>query len=223
MEPLLPERYPNQDFFVADILDAVPKDDMASMEHPIFSLAKKPDLEPRTYEHNGNSLTVTPSVLGLATIWDKDLLIYCISQLVAGMNRGQKPSRRIRVVAHDMLVSINRETGGDHYQRLVHALRRLEGTRLMTSVVVGGFRSREGFGLIDGWHVVEKSENDDTMIAVEIVLSEWLFQAVMATEVLTISRQYFRLRSSIERRIYELGRKHCGKQSRWAISIELLL
>jgi len=34
MEPLLPDRYPNRDFFVADILDAMPKDDMASMEHP---------------------------------------------------------------------------------------------------------------------------------------------------------------------------------------------
>jgi len=36
--PLLPIWHPNQDFFICDILDAIPKDDMASMEHPIFSL-----------------------------------------------------------------------------------------------------------------------------------------------------------------------------------------
>jgi hypothetical protein len=36
--PLLPDRYPQGDFFVCDIFDAVPKADMASMEHPIFSL-----------------------------------------------------------------------------------------------------------------------------------------------------------------------------------------
>ena len=39
MDALLPDRYPTADFFVADIFDAAPKDDVASMEHPMFSLA----------------------------------------------------------------------------------------------------------------------------------------------------------------------------------------
>src|SRR3546814_4648058 len=37
--PLLPVRHPNQDLFICDVLDAIPKDDMASMEHPVFSLS----------------------------------------------------------------------------------------------------------------------------------------------------------------------------------------
>ena len=41
---LLPERHPTADFFVCDILEALPKDDMATMEHPVFSLATRPDL-----------------------------------------------------------------------------------------------------------------------------------------------------------------------------------
>ena len=41
--PLLPERRPIPDFFVCDLMDAAPKGDMASMEHPIFSLSTKPD------------------------------------------------------------------------------------------------------------------------------------------------------------------------------------
>lgn len=36
---LLPVRHPQRDFFVLDIADVVPKDDTASMEHPIFSPA----------------------------------------------------------------------------------------------------------------------------------------------------------------------------------------
>ena len=36
--PLLPARHPTGDLFVCDIFDAAPKGDMASMEHPIFSL-----------------------------------------------------------------------------------------------------------------------------------------------------------------------------------------
>jgi len=222
MDPLLPERYPNADFFVADILDAVPKDDLASMEHPIFSLSKKPDMTRRVYEHNGNTLIVRPSDTGLATVWDKDILIYCISQLVAGINQGRAPSQVVRITAYDLLVSTNRETGGINYRRLVTALERLEGTRLTTSVVTGGERSTKGFGLIDGWEIVEKSEEDDTMVAIEVVLSDWLYRAVMSTEILTISRDYFRLRGSLERRLYELARKHCGNQSRWSIGTELL-
>jgi hypothetical protein len=34
--PLLPERHPIQDFFICDVTDAIAKDDMGSMEHPIF-------------------------------------------------------------------------------------------------------------------------------------------------------------------------------------------
>ena len=40
--------------------------------------------------------------------------------------------------------------------------------------------------------------------------------------MLTLHRDYFRLRKPLERRMYELARKHCGKQDEWAISLELL-
>jgi hypothetical protein len=51
--PLLPERHPIQDFFICDVADAIPKDDMGSMEHPFFSLSTKPDIHIREYEHKG--------------------------------------------------------------------------------------------------------------------------------------------------------------------------
>ena len=60
------------------------------------------------------------------------------------------------------------------------------------------------------------------MIAVEVTLSKWLFNAVQAHEVLTINSDYFRLRRPIERRLYELARKHCGDQARFVIGLELL-
>jgi len=40
--------------------------------------------------------------------------------------------------------------------------------------------------------------------------------------VLTISKEYFRLRKGMERRLYEIARKHCGKQTNWKISLALL-
>jgi len=83
---LLPERHPTADFFVCDIFDALPKDDLASMEHPLFSLSTRADLRVLTYAHNDVTITVTPSVRGRATLFDKDILIYCISQLMAALN-----------------------------------------------------------------------------------------------------------------------------------------
>ena len=35
---LAPDRHPQMDFFIADIFDAALKDDVASMEHPLFAL-----------------------------------------------------------------------------------------------------------------------------------------------------------------------------------------
>ena len=40
--PLLPDRYPQQDFFVCDVFDAAPKGDMASMEHPLSAYPPNP-------------------------------------------------------------------------------------------------------------------------------------------------------------------------------------
>jgi hypothetical protein len=60
---LLPDRHPTADFFLCDIFGALPKDDMATMEHPIFSLATRPDRRVLRYAHGaGSEITVTPSV-----------------------------------------------------------------------------------------------------------------------------------------------------------------
>jgi hypothetical protein len=59
--PLLPIRH-QRDFFVCDIFDAAVKGDSASMEHPIFSLSKKPDMKTRRYE-NGDRWARDPAKL----------------------------------------------------------------------------------------------------------------------------------------------------------------
>ena len=219
---LLPERNRQGDFFVADILDVAPKDDMASMEHPLFAL-KAGDKRIRNYERNGNTVTVLPGATGRATIHDKDLWIYCISQVVEAKNRDRGTSRTIRFVMHDFLTVTNRPTSGIGYQRAADMLRRLSGTRIETNIKTNGRRERRGFGLVDSWRVVEKSPNDSRMVAVEVTLPEWLFRSVEAMQVLTLSRDYFRLRKALDRRIYELARKHCGNQPHWRVKLATLL
>lgn len=219
---LLPDRHPVRDFFIADILEWALKDDRHSMEHPMFSLSKKPDRRVRRYERNGVHVTIKPGADGLATIWDKDVLIYAISQLVEALNRGEPISRTVQLKAYDLLVATNRHTGGKNYDRLAEAFRRLKGTVVETDITTNSVRQRRGFGLIDSWEIVEKLPSSGRMVAIKMTLSEWLYNAIVAKEVLTLNRDYFRLDGGLERRLYELARKHCGQQARWAVGIELL-
>ena len=218
---LSPNRHPQADFFVADILDALPKDDVGSMEHPIFAL-RAGDTRVRTYERKGVTVTIKPGHDGCATIHDKDVWIYCISQLVEAMNRGRENvGRVVRFTAYDFLVSTNRRTDGDSYARMAAAMSRLRGTSIETNIETAGLRERTGFGLIDDWRVIEK-DNGGRMVAVEVALPRWLWRAVEARHVLTLSRDYFRIRKPLDRRIYELARKHCGAQPKWRVSLAVL-
>jgi plasmid replication initiation protein len=223
---LLPVHHPNRDFFLCDLFDYALKDDGVSMEAPIFTLATKPDLSVWHWESQDGSraITVTPSVLGRATQFDKDLLIYVVSQMTEALNRGRldADNRTVRFRVYDYLVSTNKLTGGKEYQRLQDALERLRGTSIKTNIKTGGQRVKEGFGIVDSWKIIEKTPDDDRMIAVEVSLSKWLFNAVQAHEVLTINPDYFRLRKPIERRLYELARKHCGSQAQFVIGVALL-
>src|ERR1700678_460833 len=218
---LLPQRHPNHDLFICDVLDAIPKDDMASMEHPIFSLATKADTRVLRYEHKDVVVEIAPSVRGLATIYDKDILIYCISQLMAKKNAGEPLAQTLNLNAHDLLVWTNRETSGDAYRRLKEAFERLSGTRITTNIKANGEEITEGFGLIESWRIVRKTKSG-RMSELKVRLSDWVYRIIQGSEVLTLSRDYFRLRKPIDRRIYELARKHCGEQDEWKISLEVL-
>ena len=211
-----------RDFFVCDFFAPSPKHDLASMEHPIFSLSTRPDRRILSYRHNDAEITVTPSVKGRATIFDADILIFCISQLMAGINAGRTVARTLTLTAHDLLLATGRETSGDSYRRLRDAFERLAGTRITTNIVTGEKEVTTGFGLIEAWEIVRKTRAG-RMVSVSVTLSDWLYNAVLSKSVLTLNRDYFSLRKPLERRVYELARKHCGRQAEWHISVETLL
>ena len=221
--PLLPDRRQQKDFFVCDIFDAAPKADMASMAHPIFSLSTKPDHRVKRYEDTSGSnyVVVKPSHDGLATIHDRDVLIYCISQIMAAVNEGKKVSSTVRLRAFDLLKATNRTTDGRGYEGLKSALTRLQGTQIETNIVTGDQEQLDIFSIIDRAKIVRQSR-DGRMQEIEIELSDWVFNAIEAQEVLTLHEDYFRLRKPLERRIYEIARKHCGQKAEWKISLEVL-
>ena len=221
---LLPDRHPQIDFFVCDIFDATPKSDMASMQFPLFSLSTKPDLTPREYRKGDKWLKLTPSLHGLATVHDRDVLIYCISQCMAAINQGRAVEKKMRFQAIDLLTVTNRKTSGEGYKLLQAAMRRLQGTQVETNITSGGTEVWKVFSFIDDAEIVRKTR-DGRMLEIEITLSDWIFNAIRAKQgdILTISRDYFRLRKPLERRLYELARKHCGtKNKEWKFTLNEL-
>ena len=117
----------------------------------------------------------------------------------------------------------NRNTGGIVYERLEDALDRLAGTRIKTNVATGEEISTQNFGLIEWYDYNRKGSGmSERLRYLDIKLSDWLFRAIEAAEVLPISRGYFRLRRPIDRRLYELARKHCGHQPSWRVGFDLL-
>ncbi len=218
---LAPIKHRQKDFFIADLFDTVRfKDDIASMEHPLFAL-RAGDTRDRTYQYDNTSIVIAPNAkYGMATIHDKDIWLYCISKLMQAINDGKEISRTVRFTIYDYLVTTNRATSGSQYEFTKYSLERLKGTSITIERIIDNRRIANGFGLIDAWKIIE--QKDGRMLRVEVTLPEWLYQSITAKKVLTISPDYFRLRKPLDRRIYELARKHCGNGSQWAFNLDTL-
>jgi len=209
-----------KNFLVCDDLDSF-KDDIASMEHPMFSLSRKADHRMLEYEYHGNTIKIKPSSTGLATILDKDVLLYIASSIMKAKNNGETISQTVRFTSYDYLIATNRNTGGSQYVQLKEGLSRLRGTSIETNIKTNGVEITTEFGLIDTWKTV-KEDDDGKPIAIEIKLSDWFYNSILGDAVLSIDKNYFSLRKPTERRIYELARKHCGNQTAWKIKLENL-
>ena len=119
------------------------------------------------------------------------MLIFCTSQLVAALNAGRPVARTLHLVAPRPAASSTcRETSGDGYRRLREALERLAGTRITTNLVTGPkddpVEVTTGFGLIEAWQIVRRTRGG-RMVSVSVTLSEWLYRAILAKSVLTLS------------------------------------
>jgi len=213
------------DLFLDQLIDAPIKDEQRLMEFPFFALQKQPRLEPFVYDDGNVRIEISPGQKGIATIWDKDILIYIGSLLNERIERGQSVSRTIAFPAYDFLRSTNRGTGKRAYELFLDALFRLRSTTIVTTIEAGGQRERRGFGWVESWRIIERETGGGktAMAAVEITINDWMFRSIVKDRrILTISRDYFKLGMGIERRLYELARKHVGAQAEWWVGLDRL-
>lgn len=211
------------DFFIADEIEIQSiRDEIASMEHPFFAL-KSGDTRIREYVNGNTKVTIKPTADGIATIFDKDIWIYCISKLQHAINNYDPINRTIYFTPYDFFVISNRAYGGTAYKELEKALSRLKGTVIKTNIVYSEDKQEIiEFGLIDSWRILEEKKGKLDIGMVEVTLPDWLFDAIKKTKILKISPDYFRIRKAIDRRIYEIARKHCGNKLEFEISLDKL-
>ena len=160
---------------------------------------------------------------GVRARFDQDILSCGVRQLRHRKDRGEKSGKRVRFSARGSMSTSNRKTGGVEYQRLEQAFQRLIGTTFQTDIQTGNKRETRFFSLLEsGSGFVMKEEGKWRLDYCEVILSDWVMRAIEGDEVVTISNDYFRLRRPLERRLYEIGRKHCGGQPKWQIGLAKL-
>ena len=181
------------------------------MAFPFFALSKNAWMKPLTYDHAPVSIEVRPSASGVATIYDKEIVLYVASLMAAKIEAGESVEQDFVFTAHDLFSVTGSNHSARSYRRLSEALERLQGTQIRTNIEAGG-EGEEGFF---SWlsearlHYSRTRTGERRLKAVKVRLCDWLFRAILRDgHVLDYAATYFQL-GPIERRIYEVARSTC--------------
>lgn len=200
------------------------KGERSVMAFPFFALSKGRRMQPITYHDDCVTIEVRPSQTGVATIYDKEILLYIASLLVSQMKRQETPSQEYSFTAHDFLRVIGANRSARSYQRIHGALERLQGTQIKTNIEAGGEGEDGFFSWVSEARMSYTKNADGTkrLSRVKVRLCDWLYRAICKDQkILTYDSCYFQL-SPIERRLYELARVHCGQQRFFHIGLQKL-
>lgn len=181
------------------------------MAFPFFALSKNAWMKPLSYSTPTVSIEVRPSMRGVATIYDKEIVLYIASLMASKLDQGSTVAQDFTFTAHDLFSVTGANHSARSYARLADALERLQGTQIRTNIEAGG-EGEEGFF---SWlsearlQYARSGKGEKRLKAVKVRLCDWLFRAILRDrQVLDYAATYFQL-GPIERRIYEVARSTC--------------
>ncbi len=181
------------------------------MAFPFFALSKGRWTKPLAYKTDTVSIEIVATSKGIATIYDKEVLLYIASLMVAKLDAGHEVSQDFYFTAHDLFRVTGVNGSARSYARLSDALERLQGTQIKTDIEAGG----EGQAGFFSWlseaqlHYTKTKTGDKRLKAVKVRLCDWLYRAILRDRrVLEYAPSYFQL-GPIERRLYEVARSAC--------------
>lgn len=215
------------DLFLSAVSDVKVKSQQDLMSRNFFSLTKN-RIDEIEHIFGSDFVHITGRQnLGVATIWDYDILLFLISQVVDKKNKRQELHRRIRFTLYDFLKwKGSTRSFGNSYERFMTSLRRLQGTHIRTSIRRRNTEADWEFYWISELRAIQFFDENQTKSRAEFecVLAEWVFESIVKDNlILTIDRDYFRLSSGLERWLYLFARKSAGNQKKgWVISFDQL-
>ena len=152
--------------------------DRNTMLHSFFALeAKRTD--PIAYKADGVEIVVQGTKSGIATINDKEILVYICSIASQKLGRGEHVSQKFSGLPH-MISSVLRERplGGKTYRYFAAALERLQGTQIKTNLCHRRSSRADVVFLVEICIVMETavwSNGHEAMKAIEVELCDWLW------------------------------------------------
>lgn len=187
------------------------------MAWPFFSLSKSQRMQPITLNMGPTRIRVEPSGnLGIATIWDADILTWMTSRIVQATDMRAACSPHVMTSHRQVLTFSRRGTSQASYDRFRAALSRLAQTQISATIHQRApwpdLDWSEPFSWISA--VDERFDDRGRSTGIELQVAKQLFALVQdPRQVLTLDPRYFCLTGGIERWLYRLVRKHGGRQT----------
>jgi plasmid replication initiation protein len=192
------------------------------MQWPCLLALEKRRIRPIVIDSGAVHIGVhAPADIGIATIWDWDVIIALASVLRDAMQAGARVSPRVSILPSHLLRVMERGTSGRDYAALLATVRRLRMTTVLTTI-----RSADGAGrerpfswlsdycipTRDGGVVTTQGRDchADGTRPWTLELPPWLYSAIMRDEappILAIHPGYWSLTGGLERALYRLARQ----------------
>ena len=203
---------PQGDLFLLDSpLYGEIRGERSLMAFPFFALSKNAWMKPLSYKTDTVTIEVRPSASGVATIYDKEIVLYIASLMAAKLEAGEDVAQDFVFTAHDLFSVTGSNHSARSYGRLSEALERLQGTQIKTNIEAGG----EGQAGFFSWlseaqlHYQKNARGEKRLKGVKVRLCDWLYRAILRDrQVLDYAPAYFQL-GPVERRLYEIARSGC--------------
>ena len=173
------------------------------MDFPFFALSKVPVEKELEFKIGKLSIQIRPSATGIATMYDKEIILYVASLMNQAIQRGEEVDQNFTFTAHDFfrITGVARPSKRD-YDRFTDALERLQGTQIKTNIQTGSKIEKGWFSWLSEataeYAVLPSGEQQ--LRVVKVRLCPWLHRAIQLDgHIYHYHHDYFRL-GTIERR-----------------------
>ncbi|GAB7528538.1 replication initiator protein A [Pseudomonas sp. 3A(2025)] len=207
------------------IYASVCRDSRVIMDVAVYRLSKSVKRPNTTITHHlpDGFVRVMSGPLGMASIYDYDLVLMAASYLTEAMNRfragkGEKPDQVFRPRISDILTFCCKDDGGKQRKAIIGALERLSTTQVKIERVrnMGGepMVITEGENLIGPFKVISNLRTQK-LESVAFKVADWMYEDITTghgPDVLSVNPDYFLLDGGLARFVYRMARKSAGKK-----------